>query len=143
MKIKSKEATTMFENIGSKIKTVAIAAFVLGAVASVVLGAMLSQQGIIGLFVAAIGVLTSWISSLALYGFGQLIENTDTIAAHIRKIQMKEEREAFIKSAPKTPIPTSSTSSASRTFNESGMWTCPHCGSLNDRSRDKCKECGR
>jgi len=32
------------------------------------------------------GVLACWISSLVLYGFGQLIENTDMIAESIKNI---------------------------------------------------------
>lgn len=36
----------------------------------------------IGILVAILGSIISWASTIALYGFGQIVENTDTIAKH-------------------------------------------------------------
>ena len=75
----------MFNNIGGKIK--GLAAFIcwLGIIGSVLGGVGLMMIGdelfiIIGIVVAAIGSLFSWIGSFVLYGYGQLIYNSDIIA---------------------------------------------------------------
>lgn len=84
----------MFDNPGEKIKTVAKVFFGIGCVSSVLgwigvlIIAMESKDGKTALLIAlasflvlAIGVVLSWISSLLLYGFGQLIDNSDRTSA--------------------------------------------------------------
>ena len=68
----------MFDNIGSKIKGLAIAFTVIGIFASLVIGGLLIES--IGILVIILGCVFSWIGSLTLYGFGHLIEKVDTIA---------------------------------------------------------------
>ena len=82
----------MFDNIGGKVKGVAVGTFVIGSIASLIGGivAMASAYDesigmLIMLLIFAVGVLISWLSCLCLYGFGQLIENTDTIVEEIHK----------------------------------------------------------
>lgn len=72
----------MFDNIGSKLKTVAQVATWLGIIGSVVTG-LTMLDGMIGLGILTIivGSLVSWLGSMALYGLGQLIENTDKLVA--------------------------------------------------------------
>ena len=86
----------MFENIGSKIKTLAKVICWLGIIGSCLSGisvaitiieldddfAFLGFFG--GIILAAIGSLFSWLGTLALYGLGQLIENTDILVAQGR-----------------------------------------------------------
>ncbi|MBQ8536343.1 MAG: hypothetical protein IJ461_02935 [Clostridia bacterium] len=74
----------MFENVGGKIKGVAkfmtwfcIFAFVLGGIGLLAAGRNGTVPGVVMLIV---GPLVSWVSGLFLYGFGQLIENTDPMA---------------------------------------------------------------
>lgn len=76
----------MFDNIGGKIKAVAQVVTWLGIIASVIGGIaiMVSLESPMGVLVMVGGSLISWLSSLALYGFGQLIENTDIIAGRSR-----------------------------------------------------------
>ncbi len=98
----------MFSNPGKKIMTVAKVLFWIGAVLSALYCAMIvlvSVAGFQGLngsgltvpaastpvagIVAAvltlvIGVAGSWIASLILYGFGKMIENSETVAASMR-----------------------------------------------------------
>ena len=74
----------MFDNIGRKIKTLAQILAWIGIGASMVIGGMFMSKGVsssawIGFSIAAIGSIVSWISSLMIYGFGQLIENTDDL----------------------------------------------------------------
>ena len=78
----------MFHNIGGKIKTLAVVITVIGIVASVLAGVIVMggrgyppAAGILfGLLTIIGGCLVSWIGSFLIYGFGQLIENTDILA---------------------------------------------------------------
>ena len=70
----------MFENIGEKIKTLATVISILGIGISCIYGlALIGQKFGAGILVAGIGSLISWISSFALYGFGELIETNHEI----------------------------------------------------------------
>lgn len=79
----------MYDNIGSKIKTLAQVVFIIMAVISIISGIIIifSDDGafIIGILTAGIGVLLSWIGTFFLYGFGQLIENTDILVRESKK----------------------------------------------------------
>jgi len=72
----------VFRNIASKLKTAAGVLFALGAVGSVIGGILLMTRSLIavGLVVLIGGMLLSWLCSIFVYGFGQLIENTDRTA---------------------------------------------------------------
>ena len=68
----------MFENIGGKIKGLAKICCIIGMVAYILLGCALIFAGnvINGIVMVVGGCLVSWIASLAVYGFGELIETT-------------------------------------------------------------------
>ena len=79
----------LFGNIGKKIKTLAFVFFVIGILISFVIAVMsfltflgLEQTGmglLSAICVLLIGFLCSWLSNMLLYGFGQLIDNTEMI----------------------------------------------------------------
>lgn len=89
----------MFNNIGSKIKSYAKVIFWIGVVLSIIAGiaiigiAFASSSSvyapfsfgrffaglIFAIIAVCIGVLISWINVLVLYGFGVLVENSDTL----------------------------------------------------------------
>ena len=85
----------MFNNIGSKIKTLAKILCWIGIIFSVISGIAIMAAGnstitingsyasvspaLTGILVIVFGCLVSWISSFFAYGFGQLIENSDEI----------------------------------------------------------------
>ena len=73
----------MFGNIGGKIKTLAQVVTWIGIIGSVICGFVLMgiDDDLIftGFIIALFGSLSSWVSSFVLYGFGQLIENTDKL----------------------------------------------------------------
>ena len=73
---------------GQKIKTLAQVLTWLGIVASVFGGIVLIVDGgwelQSGLLVMVGGALLSWLGSLTLYGFGQLIENTEILVRRSR-----------------------------------------------------------
>lgn len=81
----------MFNNIGSKIKSAAKAFCGLGIAASVISGISfirVSKDAMpIGLLVAIVGSLISWVGSFALYGLGQLIDNSDYIVMKLGNIE--------------------------------------------------------
>lgn len=82
----------MFDNIGSKIKSLARIITWIGIIGSVILGIIQISNGSryssyggspliwSGLGTIVIGSLAAWISSFILYGFGELIENSARIA---------------------------------------------------------------
>lgn len=75
----------MFNNIGKKIKTYSEIVAYIGISASIISGLVIcAKSGTVpnllhGLAVAVIGSLSCWIGSLFLYGFGQLVENSDIL----------------------------------------------------------------
>lgn len=73
----------MFDNIGGKIKKLAKVCAWIGIIGSILGGlGTFAIGGILGfLFVAGLGCLLSWVGAFGLYGFGQLIENSDKLVA--------------------------------------------------------------
>ena len=91
--IRIEEEVIMFSNVGGKIKGLAQVITWIGIVASVIGGIVLmSNVGFItGLLTAVVGSLFSWIGSLALYGFGQLVENSDQCVYYLTSIDHKKQ----------------------------------------------------
>ena len=82
----------MYENIGNKIKGLATAIFIIGAIAGIALGicCFALQEDIlipIGVAFIVISPILSWVSSLLVYGFGELIIKTNEIAKNSRIIE--------------------------------------------------------
>ena len=72
----------MFENIGKKIKGLASVVTWLGVLMSFVIGIIIFNSvdsGFLAFVIILGGSLISWISSFFLYGFGQLIDNSDKL----------------------------------------------------------------
>jgi len=73
----------MFKNIGGKIKKISEIVTWIGIIVSVILGIIIMLPGdimvLVGLIVIALGCFSSWVGSLLLYGYGQLIENSDKL----------------------------------------------------------------
>lgn len=96
----------MYDNIGSKIKTVAKVVGFAGIIISILTGLLFllvafSEEKFscfaIGILVALLGSLISWASTITLYGFGQLIENTDVLVqdSQINKSSLRYIRKAY------------------------------------------------
>ena len=132
----------MFEDIGGKMKTVAMTMFILGCIASVI-GAFT-----LGWFVIIIGPLFSWLGSIGLYGMGELIDETtrncrvnNEILEILRK--QKRENEKATQSSDKKPAVVSNVSSnLHRTASAGETWRCEKCGTVNDSISWHCKDCG-
>ena len=84
----------MFDNIGSKLKTVAQVFAWLGIIASALFGLIVmfanGDTPVPGLLIIVFGCLGSWLSSLGMYGFGQLIENTDKLVAQQKQAPVSQ-----------------------------------------------------
>lgn len=82
------EGFIMYNNIGGKIKALARAGFLIGAIAAMALGYLFitaSERTVVpDLIVALGGTFIAWVSSWVLYGFGELIEKTSEIAQNTR-----------------------------------------------------------
>ncbi len=86
----------MFVDIGGKLKTLAKVIVWLGIIGAVIGGIVLIAKGselrsgyetpfiIGGIALMIVGPLLSWIGSLFIYGFGELVERTCMIDARIR-----------------------------------------------------------
>lgn len=68
----------IFKNVGSRIRGLAGIIFAIGVLASVIGGLyMLSESPIKGIAVVVGGLIVSYLSTLGLFAFGVLIENSD------------------------------------------------------------------
>ena len=91
----------MFENIGSKIKTLATVSTFIGILGSIIGGIVLCTVDLIGvgIMVMLLGGIFSWIASFVLYGFGELIEKACEIAKNTKRSSHLAIAEALEKSA--------------------------------------------
>lgn len=123
----------MFNNVGSKIKSVAQLVTLIGILVSVISGIVVTVvDSPIGLIIIVAGSIASWLLSLTLYGFGQLIENTDILVANSKR------QETEYKS-PTTVQPATSIDSVN-TPEPKHKWRCPKCGKMINDST--CPFCG-
>lgn len=97
----------MFENIGNKIKTLAKVLCWIGIIVSVIVAIVLfaSDDDLVGIgFLVLIGgSLISWIGSFVLFGFGQLVENSDIIAEQSDRDNQKYHKIVKNNEEKKTP----------------------------------------
>ena len=75
----------MFENINKSIKVIAIIWMIIGIIASLIVGGIILDSSAWGLLIWLIGIGGSITSAIFMYGFGELIENTQILIEHIRQ----------------------------------------------------------
>ena len=82
----------MFNNIGEKIKSVAVVVTIIGIAVSFLYGGWLIFTGswLFGVCTIIIGSISSWLASLVLYGFGQLVSNSDSM------VELQEEQNEMV-----------------------------------------------
>lgn len=113
----------MFDNIGGKIKGFAKIVAWLGIILSVIIGLLSLATG--GLLIMIIGCVSSWVGSFVLYGFGQLVENSDKLVA----------------SLPNNDKPAETVKSAVPVREPVNPWVCFSCGTENPGQRAYCMQC--
>lgn len=128
----------MFNNIGGKIKGLASFICWLGIIGSVLGGIVLMMMGdelgiILGIVVALVGSLISWIGSFLLYGFGQLIYNSDVIA---RNTQGGYNPTQFFQG-----VQPMSVAPGMQAVPVAHQWKCEGCGNLINK--EICPFCGK
>lgn len=82
----------MYRNVGGLIKGFATLICVLGILASVISGGFhassaYKNEGITFLMIAGIGSLVSWLGSMALYGYGELIESSSQTRDYLKDVR--------------------------------------------------------
>ena len=163
----------MFENIGGKIKGLAVVVCWVGIVTSVISAIVLwcvnsYRNPTIGLGISVLigGVLGSWIGSFFTYGFGEMIENSEKsvrnqerILAKLESLQEEmNEREIFkadersadpvrVEQAEKLvkvePVAQEPTIMRRNRVAQAEMWMCNECGAYVFRTHSTCPQCGK
>ena len=126
----------MFNNIGQKIKNLALVLFTLESAASILFGLICTGlfENTLFLLICIIGPFVSWISSFLLYGFGELVDNSSKIKSDTE--DQKKNQEIIIKELKKL------NGSNPSEDTDSKKWTCENCGTLNDKYASFCYICG-
>ena len=132
----------MYNNIGAKLKILAICTFICGSIASIICAIALGEDMFLLLGIGVGGVLVSWISSWALYGLGYIAEKVDSIEYQIKKTNKdgnKETKGNSISAVLDYKYFKNTTDDKSN--NISSRKICPHCGERVKSS--KCEMCGK
>lgn len=146
----------MFDDIGSKIKGLAKVLCWVGIVVSVIMGIVVmcienpidydSYLILPGLLIMVFGSLLSWVSSFFVYGFGQLIENSDILVSQGIKRQPEKSdsknQNEKITTKTKPTIETVKSTMIEGLLNDEGKIICPICGFAQDSNRKCCWKCG-
>ena len=160
----------MYENIGGKLKGLAKVICIIGMVLSCISGLLvivgtadsyMAAEGVLyGLLTAGLGSLISWLSNMAIYGFGHLIEKqeeTADAAEEIADILRRNLRNGSFGSiaAPQTPSASFSTATNSQERipawkrvemeaekAEAAQCFCRHCGETLTKDAVFCPKCG-
>ena len=125
----------MFKNVGRKLKDIASVITYIGIAFSVILGIlMIKPLGILfALLIIAVGSFISWISSIGIYAFGELVDNSTIIASHYKSADDSRVYSTAT-SAPTADTPKTTASKAGITLSSSTrqgtIKTCPHCGEV-------------
>jgi len=138
----------MFENVGASLKVVAAVLCILGIIASVIGAVALWVQDDryvgSGIMVLVGGCAGSMIAGMVMYGFGQLIENSDMQVTLLRKMErqlstLREESAPDAKPAAATVTQAAFVPKAPR----ENRWKCNECGyDYNVEGKTSCDICG-
>ena len=125
----------MFNNVGRKLKDIASFITYIGIALSVILGILMikSLGFLLALLIIAVGSFISWISSIGIYAFGELVDNSTIIASHYKSADDSSVYSTAT-SAPTADTPKTTASKAGITLSSSTrqgtIKTCPHCGEV-------------
>ena len=95
----------MYNNVGAQIKSVGVVFAVFLGIMSFIAGVSCFFLGaigvIIGLFVMFIGIFMAWVTSIFIYGFGQLVENSDKLVEmNTKKLSSNINTQNFVRPDP-------------------------------------------
>ena len=138
----------MFNNIGKKIKIVAIITFILGSIISIILGlsmiAISCQEYVqddtafpTGITILISGPIVSWLGSLTTYGLGYLIEvseeNNRLLVNTQHKPAKTDAHPTIVYEAEIVPA---------HNVTPDGKVRCPACSELHSATDKRCPYCG-
>ena len=86
----------MFKNVGWTIKNIAVFSLVFGIIAALIVGIIVlsDEEPWIRITVVFGGSFEVWVTSVLIYGFGQIVENTDKLVAEKYKSSADDNEEA-------------------------------------------------
>ena len=130
----------MFNNVGRKLKDIASVITYIGIALSVILGILMIKSigFLLALLIIAVGSFISWISSIGIYAFGELVDNSTIIASHYKNADDSR----VYSTATSAPTADTSNTAASKTAaskvgiplssnpQQTTVKTCPHCGEV-------------
>ena len=132
----------MFENLGSKLKKLAVIQMILGIVASVIVGLFYISGGRVfaGLCIVIVGVIVSWLEILVKYAVGQLVDNSEMLLYSVRNQNSTQTNKNNIGAALARPTDhgTAGTPAQAAACDE---WRC-ECGRMNKKYVYTCA-CGK
>lgn len=123
----------MFNNIGQKIKILAIVSAGLESIGSIVAG-LCMEDGTLGVLIAGSGVILSVFSLFLLYGFGELIENTSIIIGLVKKLNDR---------SMTLSVKDSNIQTVSNNKSQKSQKHCPYCFHEIGQADILCNYCGR
>ena len=136
----------MFENIGGKIKKLAIVITIIGIIISFIIGIMLSNEfGLGGFIVILGGSLLSWIGSFLLYGFGEIIDLLRKISGETSETDNEKLYEVDNTSYETNNAKIHKTGDDLSNAESKDLWVCPQCNKKNeyiDKGNPECSHCG-
>ena len=149
----------MYENIGKKIKGLAVWMFIVDAIGGIITGIVLAAEEGIFILISIGAPIVAWISSWLLYGFGELIDacydnkiNTSKILDIISqpiKIANSQQAQNEVTTHQKTnSVKKEETSSYDikvdtyEIVNDSTI-KCANCGTEQNKNRVVCWNCGK
>ena len=101
----------MFQNPGSKLKTLAIVVFVITVVIFCVAGIIAGRAAdsmVLIILIIALGILVGWLSSIILYAFGSLVQDVEDIKSAI-DLGFQPQTDSREYSIPRAPAPSAQT----------------------------------
>lgn len=123
----------MYNNVGGTIKTLSKGIFIIEAIGAIIAGANLIATDddfiLLGLLILFCGPIIAWISSLILYAFGELVEDTHAIR-YIRYLQADEssKHENTPLTEPSNNKDANILSEINNTINSKVPYWCGKCG---------------
>lgn len=136
----------MYENVGQKIKNLTTILVVIMMILSLVGGisAMVLDEDMIipGLLLAGVGCFVSWIGGLAMYAYGDIADNIQTINEQLTSMNGGSTAASpnYQHSQP-TPQNPTYTYAPQSTAAAGESWVCIQCGTQNIMKRSYCIQC--
>ena len=141
----------MYDNIGGKIKSLAVWTFIVEAIGSIITGIALGgEEDELYFLLCLIGPIVAWVSSWILYAFGEMVEDIHAMRKKITPASVQDAiDEANRQKVNDTAIQKANQEKAKNedgkiTFSQYSkdsfseqVWTCPHCKRENDKSKEE------